>query len=115
VFSVDGRHVAFVAERRRASGEGFESLLVVDGAEAGAFPWVRGDPVFALDGRRVAYLAAAPDPRFAEAGLVPQQAGVGAAGQRLVFHRSPDMRRLPDHVATTPVKLLVVEEDLIVE
>jgi hypothetical protein len=115
VFSLDGRHVAFVAERRRASGEGFESLLVVDGAEASAYPWVRGDPVFALDGRRVAYLAAAPDARFADEGLVPQQTGNGAAGARLVFHRPPDMRRLPSHVATTPVKLLVVEEDLLVE
>jgi hypothetical protein len=86
----------------------------VDGAEAGAYPWVRGDPVFALEGRRVASLAAAPDPRFAEAGLVPQQTG-GAAGARLVFHRAPDMRRLPTHVATTPIKLLVVEEDLVVE
>jgi hypothetical protein len=115
VFSPDGRHVACVAERRRASGEGFESLLVVDGAEAGAYPWVRGDPVFALDGRRVAYLAAAPDERFADAGAVARIAGNPAAGERLVFHRPPETRRLPNQAASVPIKLLIVEEELVVD
>jgi hypothetical protein len=125
-FSPDGRHVAFIAQRRRAEGDGtdrvgFESVLVVDGAEsAGAFPWIRGDVMFTADGRRVAYLAAAADPRFADAALVPRLPGDPTAGARMVFHGPPtDSRRVlqPGGQAAmaAPIKLLIVEEDVEVE
>ena len=117
VFSLDGRHLACVAERRRPGGSGFESVMVVDGVEsATAYPWIRGDAIFGVDGRRVAYLAAAPDERFDDAGLVPRAPGDPAAGMRAVFHKSrvADLR-LRQGQAAPPVKLLVVEEDVVVD
>ena len=117
VFSADGRHVAYAAERPKGDGSGFESVLVVDGAEAAlAYPWIRGDLRFAADGRRIAYLAAAHDARFGDAGLVPRVPGEGAWGQRIVFHRrrSVDHRPPRDH-PPPPVKLLIVEEDVVVD
>jgi hypothetical protein len=117
VFSLDGRHVACVAERRRPEREGFESVLVVDGVEsATAYPWIRGDLVFGVDGRRVAYMAAAPDNRFADAGLVPRVPGDAAAGARIVFHKSrgADLR-IEKGQSPPPVKLLIVEEDVVAD
>lgn len=117
VFSVDGVHVAYVAERRKSDDSGFHSLLVVDGGESPSpYPWIRGDPVFRVDGRRIAYLAAAPDARFADVGLVPRHPADAAAGARLVFHRSPGVERpRPPAERPPPIKLLIVEEDVVVD
>ena len=117
VFSVDGLHVAYVAERRKPDDSGFQSLLVVDGTEsASPYPWIRGDPVFRVDGRRIAYLAAATDARFADVGLVPRHSSDAAAGARMVFHRSPGVERpRPPAERPLPIKLLIVEEDVVVD
>jgi hypothetical protein len=92
-------------------------VIVVDGAEsASRYPWIRGDPVIRADGRRVAYLAVAPDERFADAGMVPRTPADASAGMRLVFH--PAQFRggpLSPGQRPAPVKLLVVEEDVLVD
>lgn len=138
VFSPDGRHYAYVAQRRIAARppaapalgaapvppparnsrddvSAFESFAVVDGAEAGPYPWVRGDLQFTPDARRVAYLAAAADPRFTEAGELPADPTNPAAGARLVFERAPGHRALSAEQVKHPVKLLVVEETIAAE
>ena len=117
VFSLDGKHVAYVAERRRDAGAGFESVLVVDGAESQTpYPWIRGDILFGIDGRRVAYMASAPDERFADVGLLPRAPGDSAAGARIVFQKSPGASVwLEQGQVKQPVKLLIVEEDVVVD
>lgn len=126
VFSPDGRHFAYVAERRRAEAPlpgaaqsaGFESVAVVDGTEAGPYPWLRGDLLFTPDGTRLAYLAAAPDDRFTDAGEIPADPTNPAAGGRLVFEKArtgPGSFPKPPGAADRPVKLLVVEEQIGVE
>jgi roadblock/LC7 domain-containing protein len=132
VFSPDGRHVAYVAERRmrvtRAAdvapavpaGEvvGFESVVVVDGTEAGPYPWVRGDLLFTPDSGRVAYVAAAADDRFADAGEIPADPTNPSAGGRLVFDKAPRavvptaFRYNQPDPTKRPVKILVVEEQI---
>jgi hypothetical protein len=129
VFSPDGRHFAYVAERRKpgaaaAAGDvtGFESLAVVDGAEAGPYPWLRGDLVFTPDGLRLAYMAAAADERFLDAGEIPADPANPSLGGRLVFDKVPQAfptgrppwQPQPD-VPTRPVKMLIVEEQMRVE
>jgi len=143
-FSPDGRHYAYVAQRRPAPANAvavanppgappaadglaaqraalidatgqdvaaFECFAVVDGVEAAPYPWVRGDLLFTPDGRRLAYLAAAPDERFADAGEIPADPTNPAAGGRLIFEKVRGQRLSPGMV-TKPVKLLVVEEQI---
>lgn len=91
-------------------GASYESFAVVDGAEAAPYPWVRGDLRFTPDGTRLAYLAAAPDERFLEAGEIPADPANPAAGGRLVFEKPRgDAARIPGKVMR-PIKLLLVEE-----
>ena len=82
--------------------------MVVDRAEVGAYPWVRGDLRFTPDGRRVAYIAAGQDERFLEAGDAMVESG---AGGRLVFQRRRTPSVTPDKLKQ-PVKLLRVEEEI---
>ena len=131
VFSPDGRHVAYVAERRVPATRagialpappsevvGFESVVVVDGTEAGPYPWVRGDLLFTPDGSRVAYVAAAADDRFADAGEIPADPANPSAGGRLVFDKVPralvptGFRSNQPDPANRPLRLLVVEEQI---
>jgi Tol biopolymer transport system component len=122
VFSPDGRHFAYVAERRKPGAPGtpgdvtgFESLVVVDGTDAGPYPWVRGDLVFTPDGLRLAYMAAAPDDRFQDAGEIPADPANPSFGGRLVFDKTAQTFGVAPDVPTRPVRLLVVEEQIRVE
>ena len=111
VFAAAQANVPPPAPRDIAS---FESFAVVDGTEAGPYPWVRGDLRFTPDGGRLAYLAAAPDPRFADAGDIPTDPAIPAAGGRLVFERSSEQPTAPALI-NRPVKMLIVEEQLAAE
>ena len=91
---------------------GFESLVVIDGTEAGPYPWVRGDLVFTPDGGRLAYLATAPDERFLDAGEIPADPANPAAGGRLVFDKPTGQTAVSPGLAKQPVKMLVVEEQI---
>ena len=78
-------------------------------------PWVRGDLRFSLDGSRLAYVAAAPDDRFLDAGEIPADPGNPAAGSRLVFETPKGDRSYSPGRVKLPVKLLMVEEQVELE
>jgi hypothetical protein len=92
--------------------------VVVDGTEAGPYPWVRGDLLFTPDSGRVAYVAAAADDRFADAGEIPADPTNPSAGGRLVFDKAPRavvptaFRYNQPDPTKRPVKILVVEEQI---
>ena len=93
----------------------YECFAVVDGVEAPPYPWVRGDLRFSLDGSRLAYVAAAPDDRFLDAGEIPADPGNPAAGSRLVFETPKGDHSYSPGRVKLPVKLLMVEEQVELE
>ena len=80
-----------------------------------SYPWLRGDLIFTPDGMRLAYLAAAPDDRFQDAGEIPADPANPSLGGRLVFDNAPVSFATPPDVPSRPVKLLIVEEQIRVE
>jgi hypothetical protein len=130
-FTPDGRHVSYVAQRRRitpgTTADQYECVVVIDDVEGRPYPWIRAAPFFDRTGTRLAYIAVAGDDRLADAEELPRLLDDPTAGGVLVFEKSlatrererftlPEGRApgLPLRPATPerPLRLMLVEEQL---